>query len=90
MLDAGSRYANSPQATLTVDSVPRTVIVGSAQKNYTFGYDSYQICGGDTPDSIAVKFYGNPNMWWAVADGNPEILDWSTLPVGTLIRIPNQ
>lgn len=89
MIFSGSRYDGSSVVTVMVNGLPRQVIVPSPQSPYTFSYISYQITGTDRIDSIANAFYGDPSKWYVIGDGNPEILDWSNLPVGKIIRIPN-
>lgn len=48
----------------------------------------YQVEEDDTIDWIASEYFGDGRMWWAIADANPEILDWMHLPIGTVLRIP--
>lgn len=42
----------------------------------------------DRIDVIATRYYGEPDLWWRIADANPEILDPLNIPIGTKIRIP--
>jgi phage tail protein X len=88
-IQQGSRYITSPTATLQVNGTAREVIVSSPQENYTFSYTSYQVIGSDRLDTLAQAFYGDSTKWWAISDANPEILDWTNMPVGTIIRVPN-
>jgi len=45
---------------------------------------------GDRLDLLAQQFYGNTNLWWIIASGNPEVIPQNSLfiPVGIEIRIP--
>jgi len=43
----------------------------------------------DRIDILASRYYGNEASWWMIAEANPRILDWTTIPIGTIIRIPN-
>jgi hypothetical protein len=45
--------------------------------------------GSDRIDLLAVQYFGDARMWWHIADANPEILDWTVLTPGQIIRIPN-
>ncbi len=45
---------------------------------------------GDRLDLLAQQFYGDVNLWWIIASGNPDIIPQNSLfiPVGIEIRIP--
>jgi len=43
----------------------------------------------DRLDIIAEEFLGSADLWWSIMDFNPEIIDPFSIPVGTVIRIPN-
>ena len=88
MISATSRYANSQVVTVTQDGLPRQVITPSQQMAYSFNYISYQVRGSDRLDLLAWQFYGDPTVWWKIADANPEIISWLTIPAGTVIRVP--
>lgn len=49
----------------------------------------YTIQRGDRPDSIAVKFYGSPDLWWIIALANNWDLVPNRLNVGDQILIPS-
>ena len=49
--------------------------------------DSYFITTvGDRCDNLAVRFYGDPTLWWFIARVNN--LTTNNIPAGTSIRIP--
>lgn len=53
--------------------------------------DTYAITtDGDRLDLLAQQFYGDVNLWWIIASGNPDIIPQNSLfiPVGREIRIP--
>jgi hypothetical protein len=84
----GSRYSDNPLAVVRVNSVPRQVINSLADVPVLISYKWYQVTEADTLDSMAYTFFGDPTKWWQIADVNPEILDWSDVAPGSLIRIP--
>lgn len=43
---------------------------------------------GDRLDLLAKKYYGDPQMWWAILDANPEYMTPWDIPVGVLLVIP--
>lgn len=89
MISAESRYADSDLVTVESKTGDRIVIVPGDPSSYTFNYINYVVKGLDRVDLIAQAFYSDPKVWWRIADANPEIMDWTVLKAGTLIRIPN-
>jgi phage tail protein X len=90
VIDPDSRYADSSVVSIdNVNGVPVSTIVPDAPAIRTFTYTPYLFTGADRIDNMASRFYGDPTAWWHIADGNPEILDWSNVPLGTIIRIPD-
>jgi hypothetical protein len=67
----------------------RQVITSTPPEAVIITYTSYLVQGDDRIDSLAQSFYGDSTMWWAFANANPEIMDWSNLESGTIIRVPN-
>lgn len=43
---------------------------------------------GDRIDMVANTLLGNPSFWWQIMDANPEVINPSNIPVGTVLRIP--
>jgi hypothetical protein len=89
MISADSRYTT---ATLTTAVGPdgetrqdmRVAFPQSRMINYTY----YRVIGADRIDTIANNFFGRPDLWWKIADANPEIMDWMDLTPGMIIRVP--
>lgn len=87
----GSRYTNSQvtqilmpdgsvRATLQrVPPVPRKIT------HITLTVDA----GTDRADTIAQRVFGSDDLWWAVADANPERFWWDDLPPGIPVRVPS-
>lgn len=89
MISADSRYSQSALVTFTVNGADRQVIVAGQQAPFTVTYSYHQVTGGETIDQIAYASYGDATRWWVIADANPEVMNWSTLASGSLIRVPN-
>lgn len=53
-------------------------------------YTLYTVQPGDRWDKIADRFYGNPALWWKIADINPELFDPRALRPGIIVRILHQ
>lgn len=89
MISSNSRYANSTVVTMDVGGSSRQVIVPGKQQAYTFPYVSHTLTGAERADTLAQTYYGDATKWWMIADGNPEIIDWSSVAPGTILRVPN-
>jgi hypothetical protein len=40
-------------------------------------------------DQISEQYYGRPDYWWLIPEYNPQIMDFSNIVPGTVLRIPN-
>jgi len=49
----------------------------------------YEVKEVDRIEDIAVRYLGNPALWWKIMDLNPEVLDPFNIVPGTSLRIPN-
>ena len=56
----------------------------SGQNYYLYTYKK-----GDKLYQLSYKFFGRPDMWWAIAEYNPQIQNIMNINPGTVIRIPN-
>lgn len=52
-------------------------------------YLEYTWKAGDRLESLAMKFYRDPEYWWIIAEANPEVIDIQNIPAGTTLRIPS-
>jgi hypothetical protein len=43
---------------------------------------------GDRPDLVASMLLQNPRLWWSILDANPEVIDPTNIPAGSVIRVP--
>lgn len=89
MITPQSRYANTPVTTITDHRGPHQVMAPVPNYTGSFAFTYYQVEEGDTPEWIAYSTYDDGRLWWTIANANPEILDWTDLPVGTILRIPS-
>jgi hypothetical protein len=91
MIFKGSRYEYS-----TVDFFnPKPTKSEQPVIFYTFStlgrlsYWEHQYVQGERLDQIAAKYYQNPKSWWLIPEYNPEIVDFTAITPGTILRIPN-
>ncbi|MFI2616684.1 hypothetical protein [Streptomyces sp. NPDC018584] len=90
MISSASRYAGNPiEIVRDVDGKSRRVIVPVAPQQIRARVIKYRWNEDDRVDSVAADYYQDPTQWWRIAEVNPEILDWTDITPGTLIRIPN-
>jgi hypothetical protein len=90
MILVSSRYVDA-QVVFTPDSrsgVNKRRVIRT-WPNINKSYFTYYWVDGDRPDSVAVKYLGDPDAWWSIMDMNPEILHPLHIPVGAPIRIPH-
>lgn len=86
----GSRYENSVVDFITSDPVrgPGPVCFYSFENLDRLSYIEYLWEDGDRVDQIAARFLSYPDKWWIIAEMNPQVNDFTQVPVGTRIRIP--
>ena len=58
-----------------VTDLMRRVKVRAKIKDEASLYDSYDVTDGDTPESIAFKFYGNSELHWVILMLNNVTID---------------
>ena len=54
----------------------------------TTAYVLHKVQSTDTYDSLALKYYNNPTLYWVILDYNRIIDAYSTPSVGEMLRIP--
>lgn len=86
-----SRYSTAvvDYLSLTTENVGIPTIFHSPSSAGTVSYTEYSWKDGDRIDHVAFEFYNFPTRWWVIADANPKITDWHSVPAGTLVKIPH-
>lgn len=59
------------------------------EKTATDVYHIVTLADVNRLDLIAYQYYGNPQMWWVIAEAS-EITDPFDIPIGTVVRIPQK
>lgn len=87
---ADSRYVT---ATITTavgpDDETRQEMRVAFPRARMISYTFYRVVDGERVDTIAKTFYGKAELWWMIADANPEVFNWFDVDPGTIIRVPN-
>lgn len=90
MIGRDSRYATAKIVKANgPDGEPRQEMRPAFPTPKTITYTFYRVSSGDRIDTLAYGFFGRADLWWMIADANPEIIDWFTLTPGEVLRIPN-
>lgn len=85
-----SRYENADVVHVTdASGITRpTLYAVNALENARLSYARYIVQAGDHLDTLAASVLGSPELWWVIAQMNPELIDPQDLPVGTVLRVP--
>jgi phage tail protein X len=85
-----SRYQrNIIGIVLSSTGIPRQAILHRYPQPMVLRVREHLWTAYDRLDILAARYYGNEVSWWMIAEANPRILDWTTIPVGSIIRIPS-
>lgn len=80
MLNSSSRYTTATATDGTVIAVRKT----TSGDNFS----PYTVKDGDTLELMASTLFGNPMLYWRIADLNPHIPFPAELGSGDVIRLP--
>jgi hypothetical protein len=89
MITSNSRYADSNLALVATGRGTNLTVVPGQQREWSFNFTYYQVTSVDRIDLLADRFYSDARLWWHIADANPEIMDWTVMTPGQIIRIPS-
>lgn len=82
-----SRYNNFPYYWDTIDK--KYVYGTTSWLNDETIYSIHTVQEGDTIDSLALYYYGNPTLFWIICDFNRITDPYIDLVVGSGIKIPS-
>ena len=83
-----SRYANAQLVRVPNRAGVYNLTVYRSVPPASMSFSLYAWRTGDRPDTVAERLLGQPELWWAIFDINPELVDPTNVPPGTLIRVP--
>lgn len=89
MITSTSRYSESNLTLVSSGRGTNLTVVPSQQKEWAFTFTYHQVTSADRMDLLGEQYYGDSRLWWNIADANPEVLDWTVLTPGQIIRIPS-
>lgn len=88
MITTNSRYVNSAVLLVEDSSGVMHPTVYRAAPTMPSQFLHYQVVYGDRMDVLANTYFGDPTLWWLIADANPEVFYPMQLVPGSIIRIP--
>lgn len=88
MIFEGSRYSTSKVAAVPDAAGVYHATIYPRSPLASFRYQVYRVKFGDRMETIAAVALGDSELWWRVAQLNPELLYPNDLEPGTIIRIP--
>lgn len=90
MIFANSRYKNTKVERLRVSGKDNyTLFLQRDDTRKPFTYREYLTKGEERLELLAWKYYQDPEMWYVIAEANPELTYPDNIPYGLILRIPN-
>lgn len=88
---SGSRYETSIVDYFKKDENGATypIVFYAFDSLSNISFSTHTFIEGETLQGLSSQYYGRPNLWWVIAEYNPELTDFINIPSGTEIRIPN-
>jgi nucleoid-associated protein YgaU len=88
MIFQGSRYANADVLPIAApDGTYRSTIVPAPETSPSKA-TRHRVVQGDRMDTLAFTAYGDPTLWWVIADANPLLFYPDLLVPGSVILVP--
>lgn len=84
----GSRYQSSRVVTVSTDRGWRPTVLRD-QPAPSQAFREMVTTSQTSLQELADRVYGDPELWWHIADANPSILYPDRIPPGTILRVPN-
>jgi hypothetical protein len=87
----GSRYEYSTIdfVSKTVNGSPNPIVFYHFNPSGKINYYEHSYVSGERLDQLAATYYKNAEYWWIIPTFNPQIVDFTNIPAGTVLRIPN-
>jgi hypothetical protein len=89
MISSTSRYSDSTLTLVATGRGTNLTMVPSQATEWQFNFTYHLVTAADRIDLLAMQYYQDPGKWWAIADANPAVTDWTFLTPGQVIRVPN-
>ena len=77
-------------ALYAVDDEQRWGLPARAKLDDEDQYVIHRASDGERMDQIATRYYGNPRLWWVIAEVNDLFRWWDEIETGVEIKIPTR
>lgn len=87
----GSRYENSTVDFFTKKEYGTSypVVFYTPDSLVNISFLNHVVTEGETLHGLSQVYFSRPDLWWAIVEYNPEIVDFINITPGTVIRIPS-
>lgn len=90
MIYQDSRYENADVVRTQKDGKTRLTVIPQPQQTLVvLNYAFHRVVEGETIDMLADRYLGDAELWWIIAEANPQRSFYGDLPAGALLRIPS-
>jgi hypothetical protein len=88
---SGSRYEDSTVDYFNKKEYQSTtpIVFYSPDSLASISFFTHSYIPGETLWGLADRYMKRPDLWWAIVEYNPEIVDFINIPSGTMLRIPS-
>jgi hypothetical protein len=87
---SGSRYSDSVVDYFTKQEygVATPVVIYKFDSLESVSFFTHIYGTGETLHALSQRYFRRPDLWWIIAEYNPEIPDFTNIAAGTIMRIP--
>jgi nucleoid-associated protein YgaU len=88
---SGSRYEDSLVDFFHINEYGQSypIVFYTVDDLETVSFYTHIYTPGETLHGLSQRYYNRPDLWWTIAEYNPELTDFFSIPAGTVIRIPS-
>ena len=88
---ANSRYSNALVDYFSKEEygVATPIVFYSQDSLENISFFLHRYNSNETLHGLSQRYFRRPDLWWTIAEYNPEITDIFNIPAGTMIRIPS-
>jgi hypothetical protein len=87
---SGSRYSDSVVDFFTKNEygVATPIVIYKFDSLDSVSFFTHIYNDKETLHALSQRYFRRPDLWWTIAEYNPEIVDFTNIKAGTLMRIP--
>ena len=87
---SGSRYSDAVVDYFTKQEygIATPIVIYKFDSLSSVSFFTHTYNEGETLHALSQRYFRRPDLWWAIAEYNPEIVDFTQIEAGTVLRIP--